>query len=461
MRLFVSRSRGSPLFLLLALTLSLAAPAGLRASSGGPYEITRSLTSGPGGIDEDGGNVFLLVGAFQSAGGLASSTQTFTSLSGYLIFRSSSAAVVLAQAAQQIKNRDGWSLGVATSSALQFYFATPMATTTLANAATVYWTADRLGNAMTSTVAFTMSYDSSLQAALITPTDGWSWGGSYQVVLGTSAMDADFNTLPSSYTTQLLALMDFSQRNVVKALGNSSMRVDVASNALTGTGLILFVSNPVAAPDRVSPGMIAAANAKALANLGPQAQALSVSEINAYDSQGNLLSANFSVPVWLALPYSASNGLVTGASQAREKNLALWVLNEQNSLWTKVPGSSVGSGQVTGPLRHFSVYGLLVLQDQDVTQVYPFPVPWRPNAGSPARYGTLSGGITFANLPQAGTIKIYTTNGELVRELGLTGNPTVVWDGKNFSGKDVASEVYLWLIESGSNRKTGKLMVVR
>lgn len=456
------RSYGlSSFFPALALALCLCSPGRLWASSGGSYEITRFLASGPGGIDADGGNVFLLVGAFQSAGGLASSTQAFTNLSGYLIFRSSYAAVVLAQAAQQIKNRDGWSLGVATSSAVQLFFATPMATTTLASAATVYWTADRLGNARTSTVAFTMSYDPSLQAALITLAAGWDWGNSYQVVLGTSAMDADFNTLPSSYTTNLLALMDFSQRNVVKAMGNGSMQVDVASNALTGTGLILFVSNPASAPDRISPGMIAAANAKAMANLGPQASALSVSEINAYDNQGNLLSANFSVPVWLTLPYSASNGLVTGASQAREKNLALWALNEPASLWTKVPGSSVGSGQVTGPLRHFSVYGLLALQDQNVSEVYPFPVPWRPFSSSPARYGTLSGGITFANLPQAGTIKIYTTSGELVRELGLTGNPTVVWDGKNSSGQDAASEVYLWLIESGPNRKTGKLMVVR
>lgn len=455
------RSSFSPL--VLALAVGLFCPALLRAaSSGGSYEVTRSLPLGPGGVDADTGNVYLLVGAIQSAGGLSSSTQTYSNLSGYLIFRSSYAAVVLAQGLSQIKSREGWELGVATTSALRLYFATPMASGTLVSATSVYYTADNLGNVYSSTVAFTLSYDPTLQAAVISVPGGWGWGRSYQVVLGTGAMDADFNAFASSYTTNLLSLMDFSQRNVVRALGNGSAVVDVSSNALPGTGLILFAGNPQAFPDRINPALIAAANAKALSNLGPQATALSVSEINAYDASGNPLNAgNFAAPVLVSLPYSAANGFVVGAAQARAKNLALWTLEEPAGLWVKVPGSSVGSGQVSSPLQHFSVYGLLALQDQDVSQVYPFPIPWRPNAGNPARYGTLSGGITFANAPQTGTIKIYTLSGELVRELSLTGAPTAAWDGRNLNGENVTSGVYLWLTQSGPNQKTGKLMIVR
>lgn len=447
--------------LILGLVLGLGLLPRAHASSGGSYEMSRSLPAGSGGVDSDTGNVWLLTGSVQSAGGSVSSSREFSNLSGYLVFHSSYAAIYLTQAVEQIKNRDGWVLGVGTSSVVQLFFETPMLASTLANATTVYLTGDNLGNVFSSTVAFTLSYDAARQAARITPAGGWDWGHSYQVVVGTSAMDADSQTLVSSYTANTLTMMDFSQRNVVRALDGGSTLLDVAPNALSGTGLIVFVSNPLANPDRIDPAQILSANAKALNNLGPQAQALSVSEINAYDNHGALLSENFNVPVMLSLPYSTANGFVVGAVQARPDHLATWVLDEAASLWVKLPNSSVGSAQVTAPLRHFSVYGLLAAQNQDVSQVYPFPVPWRPFSGNPARYGTLSAGITFANVPQSGTIKIYTVSGELVRELQLSGNPTVVWDGKNSAGGDAVSEVYLWAVESGPNRKAGKLMIVR
>lgn len=446
----------------LALASLLCAPGRIEASSGGSFDMPRTLPLGPGWASSDVGNVWLLAGSLQSAGGLASSTQAFTNVSGWLFFQSGgTASVQFAQGAQQLRSRDGWALGVSTSSAIQFFFSGPMAANTLANATTVYWVADHLGGVFSSTVAFTLTYDAGQKAASISPAAGWNWGGIYQVVMTTSALSSDFNPLTSSHTANFVAMMDFSQRNVVRALGKSSMQVDVASGALPGTGLILFVSDPMTSPDRVDPAQIQTANAKALSNLGPQAAALSVVEINAYNEQGNLLSENFSVPVGLSLPYSATNGFIDGASQARSNSLALWVLNESADLWVKVPGASVGAGQVTAPLQHFSVYGLLASEDQNTSQVYPYPIPWRPFTDNPARYGTLSAGITFANLPQAGTIKIYTVSGELVRELPLTGSPSVVWDGKNSVGSYVSSEVYLWVVQSGPNRKTGKLMVVR
>ena len=72
--------------------------------------MSRSLPAGPGAVDSDTGNVWLLTGAVQSAGGLVSSNQEFANLSGYLILHSSYAAIYLTQAVQQIKNLDGWAL---------------------------------------------------------------------------------------------------------------------------------------------------------------------------------------------------------------------------------------------------------------------------------------------------------------------------------------------------------------
>ena len=87
-------------------------------------------------------------------------------------------------------------------------------------------------------------------------------------------------------------------------------------------------------------------------------------------------------------------------------------------------------------------------------------MPFRPNAGNSARYGTWAQGIRFTNLPGYGKIKIYTLSGELVRELPVA-LVTETWDVKNTDGKLVASGVYIWEATAGSGRKTGKLVVIK
>jgi flagellar hook assembly protein FlgD len=79
--------------------------------------------------------------------------------------------------------------------------------------------------------------------------------------------------------------------------------------------------------------------------------------------------------------------------------------------------------------------------------------------------GTIEDGMTFTSLPSECTIKIYTVSGELVRTLqhsDVTGLPQQEkWDGKTSGGDPVASGVYLWRVESASDAKNGKLMVIR
>ena len=87
-------------------------------------------------------------------------------------------------------------------------------------------------------------------------------------------------------------------------------------------------------------------------------------------------------------------------------------------------------------------------------------MPFRPNAGNPARYGTWAGGITFTSLPAYGRIKLYTISGALVRDFDIAA-PTLKWDLKNTDGQIVSSGVYLWEITAGKNRKTGKLVVIK
>ena len=94
-------------------------------------------------------------------------------------------------------------------------------------------------------------------------------------------------------------------------------------------------------------------------------------------------------------------------------------------------------------------------------------MPFRPNgplAGAgQGQTGSEAVGITFTNVPQTGNIEIYTIDGRLVRKLGIPANLTVQevkWDVKTAGGGRAASGVYIWRVVSGSNVKTGKLMVI-
>jgi len=113
------------------------------------------------------------------------------------------------------------------------------------------------------------------------------------------------------------------------------------------------------------------------------------------------------------------------------------------------------------------VYALLGTVDESVKDVYAFPVPFRPagpDAGAGAgQTGTEAEGITFNNVPQTGDIEIYTLDGRLVRKLPIPAGlvlPKLKWDARTAGGDRAASGVYLWRVVSGSNSKTGKLMLI-
>jgi hypothetical protein len=89
----------------------------------------------------------------------------------------------------------------------------------------------------------------------------------------------------------------------------------------------------------------------------------------------------------------------------------------------------------------------------DLTNAYAFPVPFRPSPG---------GRITFINLPTEATIKIFDVAGVLQATLSETdGDGILRWDVTGDDGSPLDSDVFLYVIESGDQRKVGKLMVVR
>jgi len=90
----------------------------------------------------------------------------------------------------------------------------------------------------------------------------------------------------------------------------------------------------------------------------------------------------------------------------------------------------------------------------DVDEVYAYPVPFRADT---------SDNISFVNLPEEGKIEIYTISGEKVREIEIGEDDMGVlnWDVRSDDGQDLASGVYIYLVESEGESTTEKLIIIR
>jgi hypothetical protein len=235
-----------------------------------------------------------------------------------------------------------------------------------------------------------------------------------------------------------------------------------------------FRQDPLNDPIRVDPEKIRQANAKMAVNRGAMAQVLPTHlwEINIFDEVG-FYDKNFLRQGSITFNYKDNDGdgIIDGSNPpVRVKTMNLWQLDETMNMWVKVPDVSVDTAgkQLVSPLAHLSVYAFIGGADTSVSDVYAFPVPFRPfgpDAGTgPGQTGTEAAGITFTNLPSNGTIEIYTPTLRLVRRIEIPSNlnpARIAWNVRNEAGVAVASGIYIWRIISGSNAKTGKLMVIR
>ncbi len=92
---------------------------------------------------------------------------------------------------------------------------------------------------------------------------------------------------------------------------------------------------------------------------------------------------------------------------------------------------------------------------EDLSSTFIYPNPVRVAQGHDK--------VTFENLTNNVIIRIFKTNGDLVREINATDtNGTVTWDLYNDNGNKVASGIYFYLITNESNHKfKGKLAIIR
>jgi hypothetical protein len=96
----------------------------------------------------------------------------------------------------------------------------------------------------------------------------------------------------------------------------------------------------------------------------------------------------------------------------------------------------------------------------NLERVLVVPNPYR---GSEVWDQPGQGELHFINLPASAIIKIYTTAGDLVRELKHSDQVRDFerWDLKNASGRAVASGIYIYRIEAGSFHFQNRFVVIR
>jgi hypothetical protein len=250
-------------------------------------------------------------------------------------------------------------------------------------------------------------------------------------------------------------------------------QLNVPPNALARDWILFVSTSPMSQPLAVAPAIIQTANAGLARTLTRYTRPLNdqLWEILAIDETGSPCKELFRAPAILSLPYEDddNDGLVDGTvPPVRVTSLSVWWLDEAHQLWVRLPDSRLDTAKrnVSAPIRHFSIYTVMGAPTFYPGDAYAFPVPWRPNgplAGAGAgQTGTLSGGITFTNLPSIAQIRIFTLSGLLVRDITHSdGTAQLNWDVRNENGEDVVSGTYIFVIESAGTRKTGKLVVIR
>lgn len=149
----------------------------------------------------------------------------------------------------------------------------------------------------------------------------------------------------------------------------------------------------------------------------------------------------FGAPLSSAVTWTASAGAIasnTGSFTAPQQGSTINV--------TATAGTKSDTANVT-----LSIIG--VGSNGDLSNVKVGPVPFKSTSGDP--------GVTFRNLPSGTTIRLFTAYGRIVQTYKVDNGGEQLWDLTNANFSQVASGVYFYSVESGGNKKEGKLVIIR
>ncbi|MBN1384350.1 MAG: Ig-like domain-containing protein [Elusimicrobia bacterium] len=348
-------------------------------------------------------------------------------------------------------------IGVAVDTIIQIKFSENMDETAVKNAVMLKSVKDSSGNEVNSTsIPGTAVFNSVTSSMTFTPSSSLSKNFTYKFTISTTATDTIGNNLSAVEEISFTTIMDPNSSNTTVASDGKS-KVVIPANSISVPVSVKINLDPVNSPQKVDSAKLTTANEK----MGFDSDLFNspiegtIREINLFDADGNYISAVLSSPATVTIPYTETNGTVAGSNPAvGEDMLFIYYLDEEHSLWVKILESSVDKDEntVSASVTHFSVFALFGSGNLDLSGAYCFPVPFKGNRDTD---------ITFTGLSLQATIKIYTINGKLVREIQHQGGTTESWNLKNDDGNDVASGVYLYIIENDMSTKKDKLMVIR
>ncbi len=238
---------------------------------------------------------------------------------------------------------------------------------------------------------------------------------------------------------------------------------DAAAAGDPATPQVTYVLIPAGALDASSATLTVISGPPALPPPPPDAVPAGIAAEASLSGQSDL-AGGLTALVTLSYQDADGDGVLDGTNIHADQ-LRMYSSRTPSGPWEMVADSSVdlAGRKVSGHTSHFSYFALFVPQSSGVSSARAYPVPWKPGSGGRFDSAFGSDGIVFDHLEAGSEISIFTVTSRLVRKLHVSAADlgVKVWDGKNSSGADVASGVYLAYIKAGGNSKVLKLAVER
>jgi len=346
--------------------------------------------------------------------------------------------------------------GVELDSKINIRFSKPMDRSTVENSFVLKAVKDYRGETIDTTLpaAFSWTSDSALE---VTPGSALNNNYTYRSTISKEAKSKTGLNFAEDVSYSFSAVSSKTRTNVFLATDDKT-KLTVPADALDQDFYARISMDPQTSPIYTNTSKITAASAKLSAEQGAPKTLVdnSLREFVLFDSLNRRITAGLSSEATVQIPYVDSNddGIVDGTG-IRASALRLSRLDETNGLWVLYPGSVVDAANktVAASVNSLSTFSLVALTS-DLSGVFVFPNPFKPASGHTQ--------ITFSSIATDCTIRIFTIKGELVRTITVSGgNGQYVWDVKNDAGENVMSGLYVYLVNSSTDSKTGKLVIIR
>ncbi|MFH1620355.1 MAG: fibronectin type III domain-containing protein [bacterium] len=243
-------------------------------------------------------------------------------------------------------------------------------------------------------------------------------------------------------------------------LGNpqteSVTKIDLPAGAVTGFSAVIRIEVNPAGPATPSPP-------------APPSSTLQIFKIDLENGQ-TLLSNGRAATITIDYPDADGDGIIDGTAAVGRERLGIHRFDALSGRWEKLPGSLDPSAKtISAQTGRFSVFALFAPAASSLSDILVYPVPWVPNDGQndngkPFNAGDPDSGIIFDNLTSNVRIRVFTVSGELVWEKESSDSTgRIQWDGRNRSGRAVASGGYFAVISdtAAGSKVTRKIAVIR